>query len=101
MRKAGKDIPLPGGATIPAGCPVAVAFSSMAEREPAWQADWEAFKPERFLTATGVTSGGGGGGGVVLSQPPAGYNPFGVGVRCAGGQRAGGRLSGLAAVCLA
>jgi len=71
MRRAGRDIQLPGGAVIPSGCPVAIAFSSMAEREPAWQADWSEFRPERFLA-----EGGGG-----LAPQPATFNPFGIGQR--------------------
>ena len=77
MRKAEKDLELPGGQTIPSGCPVMVAFSAMAEREPAWQGDAEEFKPERFLTG----GGGGSNSAVSLAAQPPSFNPFGIGTR--------------------
>ncbi|GBF88018.1 cytochrome P450 [Raphidocelis subcapitata] len=80
MRTAVRDVELPGGLVIPRGCPMAVAFSAMAAREPAWQADRGEFRPERFLTGGGSGSGGSG-GPESLAPQPAGFNPFGIGTR--------------------
>ncbi|GBF88017.1 hypothetical protein Rsub_00729 [Raphidocelis subcapitata] len=77
MRKAEKDVQLAGGLSIPKGCPVLVAFSAIADREPAWEADRGEFRPERFLTG----GSGGSGGPEALAPQPAGFNPFGIGTR--------------------
>jgi cytochrome P450 len=84
MRAAVRDIPLPGGAVIPAGCPMAVAFSSMAANEPAWRPDAGAFRPERFLAGGAGRAPGAGGRGPgpdALAPVPQSFNPFGVGTR--------------------
>jgi cytochrome P450 len=87
MRVAERDITLAGGAgVVPKGCPILMAFSSMAEREPAWQDSWGQFRPERFLVEPGAA-----GGAAALAPQPSSFNPFGI------GQRSAGRRGGLGA----
>jgi cytochrome P450 len=89
MRVAERDVALSSGGTIPKGCPILMAFSSMAEREPGWAEDWGEFKPERFLNPAAAGGGGSGGeeaagaasGAPALAPLPPTYNPFGIGQR--------------------
>jgi cytochrome P450 len=48
-RMATKDLPVPGGPTLSAGCPFLVALSVISRADPALQqaADQEEFRPER------------------------------------------------------
>jgi hypothetical protein len=100
MRTALRDIPLPGGESVPAGCPVVVAFSSMAAREPAWQADWDDFRPERFLAGGAGLAAGEGGAGPgrdALAPVPTTFVPFGVGTRyCMGSHLAHAEMAAVA-----
>ncbi len=67
---------VPQNPNRPPGCPVMVAFSAMAEREPAWQSDLDQFRPERFLVG-----GGAEGGEVALAPLTPTFSPFGMGQR--------------------
>ena len=48
-RLATRELPVPGGPTLPAGCPFIVALAAISAADPAVQAagDVEQFRPER------------------------------------------------------
>jgi cytochrome P450 len=48
-RLATKDLPVPGGPTLRAGCPFLINLEAISKSDPAVQqtADWEQFKPQR------------------------------------------------------